>query len=146
MDLDLKDVGFSFAKPDYAPKNPFESIRSMKPFLPSSSNATGNNYTNPPVRNTGSNLALVCDNDCSKASWNVPLLSFPERPSSLTKHFTSKIPVIVLSFDGNSYQRLPWSSCSLKLTFSNHFGDAECKEQSYYTSIAFWCTRKAVFT
>ncbi|OWZ54925.1 hypothetical protein C368_03155 [Cryptococcus neoformans 125.91] len=58
MDLDLKDVGFSFAKPDYAPKNPFESIRSMKPFLPSSSNATGNNYTNPPVRNTGSNSPL----------------------------------------------------------------------------------------
>lgn len=146
MDLDLKDVGFSFAKPDYAPKNPFESIRSMKPFLPSSSNATGNNYTNPPVRNTGSNSPLSATTIAARPHGMFPSFRFQKRPSSLTKHFTSKIPVIVLSFDGNNYQRLPWSSCSLKLTFSNHFGDAECKEQSYYTSIAFWRTRKAVFT
>lgn len=55
MDPDLDDIGFSFAKPDLVPKNPFESIRCMKPFLPSSSNATSNKYTHPPVNVAGSN-------------------------------------------------------------------------------------------
>lgn len=54
MDPDLEDIGFSFAKPDCAPKISFESIRSMKPFLPSNSNAASNNYTRLPGRNTGS--------------------------------------------------------------------------------------------
>lgn len=55
MDPDLDDIGFSFAKPGHVPKKPFESIRCMKPFLPSSPNATSNNYTHPPVNIGGFN-------------------------------------------------------------------------------------------
>lgn len=55
MDPDLDGIGFSLAKPDHVPKNPFESIRCMEPFLPSSPNATSSKYTHPPVNIAGSN-------------------------------------------------------------------------------------------